>query len=74
MGRCSRGLVEITRGLLSCWDERKNNCERRQPKTISSVLVFIVCVPPKEPYRNTKISTDAWVLPDGSSRDTMHKR
>ena len=49
MGRCSREHVEIARGLLSCWDERKNNCERRQPKTISSMLVFILEFPPKVP-------------------------
>jgi hypothetical protein len=37
MGSCSGMSGVQSLGLLSCQDERKNNCEWRQPKTIRSV-------------------------------------
>jgi len=49
MGRCSRELVKITRGLLSFGIERKHNCERRQPKTISSDASLYTLLPPEGP-------------------------
>jgi hypothetical protein len=55
MGGCSRELVEITRKSFVLLGY---NCERRQPKTISSVLVFIPVFPPKALSRNTEILTE----------------
>ena len=59
-GSSSRSLVVFCPVEI----ERKNNCERRQPKTISSVLVFIPGTPEGTSTVNRDLNRASRSLPD----------